>query len=98
MGKYGYVVDTWTKFFYESINRYRRNKSEKHKAKLKQLAKRDKEIAEELKPIREQLKLLIEKRNKLTGESSNIYFTKEKILDKYKYKVRTRELNPDYAG
>ena len=92
------IVDTWTKFFYESINRYRRNKSEKHKAKLKRLAKRDKEIAEELKPIQEQLKLLKEKRNKLMGESSDIYFAKEKILDKYKYSVRTRELNPDYAG
>ena len=98
MGKYGYVVDTWTKFFYESINRYRRNKSEKHKAKLKRLAKRDKEIAEELKPIREQLKLLEEKEHKLVKESRNIEQVKEKILDKYKYSVRTRELNPDYAG
>ena len=98
MGKYGYVVDTWTKFFYESINRYRRNKSEKHKAKLKRLAKRDKEIAEELKPIREQLKLLEEKEYKLVKESRNIEQVKEKILDKYKYSVRTRELNPDYAG
>ena len=98
MGKYGYVVDTWTKFFYESINRYRRNKSEKHKAKLKRLAKRDKEIAEELKPIREQLKLLEEKAYKLVKESRNIEQVKEKILDKYKYSVRTRELNPDYAG
>ena len=98
MGKYGYVVDTWTKFFYESINRYRRNKSEKHKAKLKRLAKRDKEIAEELKPIREELKLLEEKEHKLVKESRNIGQVKEKILDKYKYSVRTRELNPDYAG
>ena len=98
MGKYGYVVDTWTKFFYESINRYRRNKSEKHKAKLKRLAKQDKEIAEELKPIREQLKLLEEKEHKLVKESRNIEQVKEKILDKYKYSVRTRELNPDYAG
>ena len=98
MGKYGYVVDTWTKFFYESLDRYRRNKSDRDKAKLKRLAKRDKEIAEELKPIREQLKLLIEKRNKLTEESSDIYSAKDKILDKYKYKVRTRELNPNYAG
>ena len=98
MGKYGYVVDTWTKFFYESINRYRRNKSEKHKAKLKRLAKRDKEIAEELKPIREQLKLLEEKEHKLVKESRNIEQVKEKILDKYKYEVRIRTLNPDYAG
>ena len=92
------IVDTITKYFYNYLYRYRRNKSEKHKAKLKRLAKRDKEIAEELKPIREQLKLLEEKREKLKRESSDIYFAKEKILDKYKYKVRTRELNPDYAG
>ena len=92
------IVDTWTKFFYESINRYRRNKSEKHKAKLKRLAKRDKEIAEELKPIREQLKLLEEKEYKLVKESRNIEQVKEKILDKYKYEVRTRKLNPNYAG
>ena len=98
MGNYGYVVDTWTKFLYKSLYRYRRNKSEKHKAKLKRLAKRDKEIAEELKPIREQLKLLEEKREKLKRESSDIYSAKEKILDKYKYEVRIRTLNPDYAG
>ena len=32
--------NTWSKFFYDYITRFRRNKSEKHKAKLKQLAKR----------------------------------------------------------
>ena len=92
------IVDTITKYFYDYLYRYRRNKSEKHKAKLKRLAKRDKEIAEELKPIREQLKLLEEKEHKLVKESRNIEQVKEKILDKYKYSVRTRELNPDYAG
>ena len=92
------IVDTITKYFYDYLYRYRRNKSEKHKAKLKRLAKRDKEIAEELKPIREQLKLLEEKREKLKRESSDIYSAKEKILDKYKYEVRIRTLNPDYAG
>ena len=95
----GYIsIDTITKYFYNFIYRIRRNKSEKHKAKLKRLAKRDKEIAEELKPIREQLKLLEEKEYKLVKESRNIEQVKEKILDKYKYKVRTRELNPNYAG
>ena len=98
MGKYGYVVDTWTKFFYESLDRYRRNKSDRDIAKLKRLAKRDKEIAEELKPIHEQLTLLREKEGKLEIESLGISKAKEKILDKYKYKVRTRELNPNYAG
>ena len=92
------IVDTITKYFYDYLYRYRRNKSEKHKAKLKRLTKRDKEIAEELKPIREQLKLLEEKREKLKRESSDIYSAKEKILDKYKYEVRIRTLNPDYAG
>ena len=98
MGSGHAIIDTWTKFFYDSFYRYRRNKSEKHKAKLKRLAKRDKEIAEELKPIREQLKLLEEKEYKLVKESRNIEQVKEKILDKYKYSVRTRELNPNYAG
>ena len=64
--------NTWAKYFYEFITRYKRNKSEKHKAKLKQLAKRDKEIAEELKPIQEQLKLLRKKEHKLDMESVNI--------------------------
>ena len=86
------------KYIHKSFYRYRRNKSDRDKAKLKRLAKRDKEIAEELKPIKEQLKLLREKEGKLNGESSDIYFAKEKILDKYKYKVRTRTLNPYYAG
>ena len=90
--------NTWAKYFYEFITRYKRNKSEKHKAKLKKLAKRDKEIAEELKPIREELKLLEEKEYKLVKESRNIEQVKEKILDKYKYSVRKRELNPNYAG
>ena len=94
----GFSIDTITKYFYDFIYRYRRNKSEKHKAKLKRLAKRDKEIAEELKPIQEQLKLLEEKEYRLVKESRNIEQVKEKILDKYKYKVRTRELNPNYAG
>ena len=98
MGSGYTIIDTWTKFFYDSFYRYKRNKSEKHRAKLKRLAKRDKEIAEELKPIREQLKLLEEKREKLKRESSDIYNAKEKILDKYKYSVRTRTLNPNYAG
>ena len=90
--------NTWAKYFYEFITRYKRNKSDKDKAKLKRLAKRDKEIAEELKPIQEQLKLLREKEHKLNGESSDIYFAKEKILNKYKYEVRTRTLNPNYIG
>ena len=86
------------KYIHKSFYRYRRNKSDKDKAKLKRLAKRDKEIAEELKPIQEQLKLLREKEHKLEIESINISDAKEKILDKYKYKVRTRTLNPYYAG
>jgi len=90
--------NTWSKFFYDFITRYKRNKSDKDKAKLKRLAKRDKEIAEELKPIQEQLKLLREKEHKLKIESINISDAKEKILDKYKYEVRTRALNPNYAG
>ena len=90
--------NTWSKFFYDFITRYKRNKSDKDKAKLKRLAKRDKEIAEELKPIQEQLKLLREKEHKLKIESINISDAKEKILDKYKYEVRTRTLNPNYAG
>ena len=98
MGSGYTIIDTWTKFFYDSFYRYKRNKSEKHRAKLKRLAKRDKEIAEELKPIQEQLKLLREKEHKLEIESINIFDAKEKILDKYKYSVRTRELNPNYAG
>ena len=40
--------NTWDKYFYDFIYRIRRNKSEKHKAKLKQLAKRKKELAKEL--------------------------------------------------
>ena len=98
MNTSGWSIDTITKYFYEYFHRYKRNKSDKDKAKLKRLAKRDKEIAEELKPIREQLKLLEEKAYKLVKESRNIEQVKEKILDKYKYSVRTRELNPDYAG
>ena len=94
----GFSIDTITKYFYDFIYRYRRNKSDRDKAKLKRLAKRDKEIAEELKPIQEQLKLLREKEHKLEIKSSDISIAKYKILDKYKYKVRTRELNPDYAG
>jgi|3_EtaG_2_1085321.scaffolds.fasta_scaffold103058_1 uncharacterized protein YozE (UPF0346 family) len=94
----GFSIDTITKYFYDFIYRYRRNKSDRDKAKLKRLAKRDKEIAEELKPIQEQLKLLEEKEYRLVKESRNIEQVKEKILDKYKYKVRTRELNPNYAG
>ena len=86
------------KYIHRSFYRYRRNKSDRDKAKLKRLAKRDKEIAEELKPIQEQLKLLREKEHKLNGESSDIYFAKEKILNKYKYEVRTRTLNPNYIG
>ena len=86
------------KYIHRSFYRYRRNKSDKDKAKLKRLAKRDKEIAEELKPIQEQLKLLREKEHKLEIESGNISTAKEKILDKYKYEVRTRILNPNYAG
>ena len=97
MGK-GFSIDTITKYFYDYLYRYRRNKSDRDKAKLKRLAKRDKEIAEELKPIQEQLKLLEEKEYRLVKESRNIEQVKEKILDKYKYKVRTRELNPNYAG
>ena len=93
------IVDTITKYFYDLIYRYRRNKSEKHKTKLKQLAKRDKEIAEELKPIQEQLKLLTEKEHKLTKESDSINSAKIKILSKYEYTVRkNRRLNPHYAG
>ena len=86
------------KYIHRSFYRYRRNKSDRDKAKLKRLAKRDKEIAEELKPIQEQLKLLREKEHKLNGESSDIYFAKAKILNKYKYEVRTRTLNPNYIG
>ncbi len=92
------IVDTVTKYLYDYFYRYRRNKSDKDKVKLKRLTKRDKEIAEELKPIQEQLKLLREKEHKLNGESSDIYFAKEKILNKYKYGVRTRTLNPNYIG
>ena len=90
--------NTWTKYFYEFIIRYKRNKSDKDKAELKRLAKRDKEIAEELKPIQEQLKLLRKKEHKLDMESVNISVAKYKILDNYKYEVRTRTLNPNYAG
>ena len=100
----GFSIDTITKYFYDFIYRYRRNKSDRDKAKLKRLAKRDKEIAkklkaiaEELKPIQEQLKPLEDKRKKLEQESTNIWWAKEKILDKYKYEVNTRALNPNYA-
>jgi len=88
--RWGYI-DTITKYFYKYFDRIRRNKSEKDKVKLKKLAKRDKEIAEELKPIQEQLKLLEEKESKLI-------LAKEKILKRYTYEVRTRELNPNYTG
>ena len=98
MNTYGWSIDTITKYFYDFITRIRRSKSEKDKARLKRLAKRDKEIAEELKPIQEQLKLLEEKKSKLTLESEKIYSTKEKILKRYTYEVRTRELNPNYTG
>jgi len=93
----GFSIDTITKYFYDFIYRYRRNKSDRDKAKLKRLAKRDKEIAEELKPIQEQLKPLEDKRKKLEQESTNTWWTKEKILDKYKYEVNTRTLNSNYA-
>ena len=81
--------NTWVKYFYECITRYKRNKSEKHKAKLKQLAKRDKEIAKELKPLLEQVKLL-----KL--ELSSIDDKRCNILNKYSYEVRVAERNPYY--
>ena len=93
-----------SKYISSYFYRYKRNKSDKDKAKLKRLAKRDKEIAkklkaiaEELKPIQEQLKPLEDKRKKLEQESTNIWWAKEKILDKYKYEVNTRALNPNYA-
>ena len=98
MNSYGFSYRLLSKYLYNFFYRYRRNKSDRDKAKLKRLAKRDKEIAEELKPIREELKLLEEKEYKLVKESRNIEQVKEKILDKYKYEVRTRKLNPNYAG
>ena len=82
--------NTWAKYFYEFITRYKRNKSEKHKAKLKQLAKRKKELAKELKPILEQVRLM-------ESELSNICDKENKILNKYSYKVKTRELNDNYV-
>ena len=82
--------NTWSKFFYDFITRYRRNKSEKHKAKLKQLAKRKKELAKELKPILEQVRLM-------ESELSNICDKENKILNKYSYKIKTRELNDNYV-
>ena len=82
--------NTWSEFFYDFIYRIRRNKSEKHKAKLKQLAKRKKELAKELKPILEQVRLM-------ESELSNICDKENKILNKYSYKVKTRELNDNYV-
>ena len=81
--------NTWAKYFYEFITRYKRNKSEKHKAKLKQLAKRDKEIAKELKPLLEQVKLLELELNSIDNKRWN-------ILRKYSYEVRVAERNPHY--
>ena len=81
--------NTWAKYFYEFITRYKRNKSEKHKAKLKQLAKRKKELAKELKPILEQIRLM-------ESELSSIYDKENKILNKYSYKVKIAERNPHY--
>ena len=98
MNTSGWSIDTITKYFYEYFHRYKRNKSDKDKAELKRLAKRDKEIAEELKPIQEQLKPLREKEHKLEMESINISTAKETILGKYKYEVKTRILNPKYVG
>ena len=81
--------NTWSKFFYDFITRYRRNKSEKHKAKLKQLAKRKKELAKELKPILEQVRLI-------ESELSNICDKEDKILNKYSYEVKIAERNLHY--
>jgi len=81
--------NTWTKYFYEFITRYKRNKSEKHKAKLKQLAKRKKELAKELKPILEQIRLM-------ESELSSIYDKENKILNKYSYEVKIAKRNPHY--
>ena len=81
--------NTWSKFFYDFITRYRRNKSEKHKAKLKQLAKRKKELAKELKPILEQVRLI-------ESELSNICDKEDKILNKYSYEVKIARRNPYY--
>ena len=81
--------NTWAKYFYEFITRYKRNKSEKHKAKLKQLAKRKKELAKELKPILEQIRLM-------ESELSSIYDKENKILNKYSYEVKIAKRNPHY--
>ena len=83
-------TNTWDKYFYDFIYRIRRTKSEKHKAKLKQLAKRKKELAKELKPILEQVRLM-------ESELRNIRDKENKILNKYSYKVKTRELNDNYV-
>ena len=82
--------NTWDKYFYDFIYRIRRTKSEKHKAKLKKLTKRKKELAKELKPILEQVRLM-------ESELSSIYDKENKILNKYSYKVKTRELNDNYV-
>ena len=82
--------NTWDKYFYDFIYKIRRTKSEKHKAKLKQLAKRKKELTKELKPILEQVRLM-------ESELSNICDKENKILNKYSYKVKTRKLNVNYV-
>ena len=81
--------NTWDKYFYDFIYRIRRTKSEKHKAKLKQLAKRKKELAKELKPILEQVRLM-------ESELSNICDKENKILNKYIYEVKVATRNPHY--
>ena len=81
--------NTWDKYFYDFIYRIRRNKSEKHKAKLKQLAKRKKELAKELKPILEQVRLM-------ESELTNIWDKENKIFNKYSYEVRVATRNPHY--
>ena len=81
--------NTCTKYFYDLITRYRRNKSDRDKAKLKQLVKRKKELVEKLKPILEQVKIL---EVGLTSIEDKEY----KILNKYSYEVRVAELNPHY--
>ena len=81
--------NTWDKYFYDFIYRIRRTKSEKHKAKLKQLAKRKKELAKELKPILEQIRLM-------ESELSSICDKENKILNKYSYEVRVATRNSHY--
>jgi hypothetical protein len=98
MNKDFWIIDTVTKYFYDTITRIKRNKSQRDKDKLKKLTNKIKDIEKRYALAEEEFRLAQQKAYSINHELYMATESRDKIIKKYSYSVRTNKtLNPDYT-